>query len=279
MSPGVLFLVLAGAFLHALWNVIVKGGSEKLYELGINALGAGLCAFMLVFFVPLPQGESIWILPLSALFHFLYYLSMAGAYRVADLTLCYTVMRGSAPMLTALALLACGSNLPLSGWAGISLLCAGIFCLALQAARLAGSQSRGIIYALRTALAITAYTLADGFGARLSGNGFSYCVWLFILNIAPINAWLLLKSDSSYVAYLRKRVRIGLAGGLASFLSYGIAIWAMTVAPIALVAGLRETSVIFAMLLAVLFLRERLTPLRVSAVALVAAGAVLARLG
>ncbi|MBD5640977.1 MAG: EamA family transporter [Desulfovibrio sp.] len=277
MSTFVLFCVLGGALLHATWNIIVKGGSNKLYEIGMNALGGGLGAALLLPFLPLPEAGCLPLLALSCCCHLVYYLCMAAAYRIADLSLGYTIMRGSAPILTALALMLVGQPLGLNGWLGVLLLCAGVFCLAIQ--QKAKGSLKGILYSLRTSFAIMAYTLSDGFGARLSGDSLSYTCWIFFLNIFPVHIYIFLKEGAGYLPYLRKRAIPGLSGGVAGLASYGIAIWAMTVAPIALVAALRESSVIFGMILAVIFLGERLTLLRLVAILLVAAGAMLARLG
>lgn len=279
MSIQVLLLVLLGALFHASWNIIVKGGSNKLFETGMNALGGGIGAALILPFLPLPAPASWGLLLLSSLFHLTYYLCMAAAYRIADLTLSYTIMRGSAPILTALALFLGGTPLPLTGWAGVLLLCAGVFSLAVQQKVSHGGSLKGLVYSLRTAFVIMAYTLADGFGARASGDAVAYTCWIFFLNIFPINIYIFFRHGAEYMPYLKKRAKIGITGGFAGLASYGIAIWAMTMAPIALVAALRETSVIFGMLLAVLFLGEKLTPLKVLAILLVVCGAMLARLG
>lgn len=277
MSPSVFSLVLLAAIFHATWNVIVKGGKNKLFEAAFNALGGGLGACCLLPLVGFPPITCWLLLGLSVGFHLLYSLSMASTYRVADLTLGYPLMRGAAPLLTAFALLAIGVSLPFCGWLGILLLCAGIFTLAFQQ-RKSGSLE-GVLLALRTALAISAYTLADGYGARAAGESLVYTVWLFIFNLFPLNIYCWFARREEFAAYARKRLFIGISGGLCGLASYGIAIWAMTVAPIALVAALRETSVIFGVILAVLFLHEKLTFMRALAIVLVAFGAVLARLG
>lgn len=279
MATYVILLVLAGALLHATWNIIVKGGDNKLYEIGLNALGGGLGAVFFLPFLTLPDQKCWWLLGLSCCCHLTYYLCMAAAYRVADLSLGYTIMRGTAPMLTALALLLLGNHLGSLGWMGIILICSGIFALALQQMTNHAGSLKGITYSLRTSLVIMCYTLADGFGARLSGDSISYTCWIFFLNIFPLNIYILLKCGKDYLQYIKKRGRIGIGGGVCGLASYGIAIWAMTMAPIALVAALRETSVIFGMIMAVLFLGEKLTPLRILAIFLVVAGAMIVRLG
>ena len=279
MPLYVILAVLGAAFLHATWNIIVKGGSNKLFETAMNALGGGLGAMFILPFLPVPDRACWPLLALSCVCHLTYYICMAAAYRVADLSLGYTIMRGTAPMLTALAMTFLGARLGLTGWSGVLLLCGGIFCLALEQKLQHRGNLKGILYSLRTSFVIMGYTLSDGFGARLSGDAVSYACWIFFLNIFPIHIYVFLKSGREYLGYLRKRGAIGIGGGLCGLGSYGIAIWAMTIAPIALVAALRETSVIFGMLMAVSFLHERLGFLRLLAILLVLAGAIMARLG
>ena len=228
---------------------------------------------------PLPDKNTWGFLALSCCCHLAYYLCIAAAYKVADLSLGYTIMRGTAPMLTALVLCVLDVPLSLAGWGGVLLLCSGILTLALeqQVSRKAGLK--GIFYSLRTAFVIMGYTLADGYGARASGDGLSYACWIFFLNILPLHCYVLGRYGKDYLHYLRKRAVVGIGGGLAGLGSYGIAIWAMTVAPIALVAALRESSVLFGMFLAVIFLGEKLSPVRVLAILLVMGGAVMLHLG
>ncbi|AVD71127.1 DMT family transporter [Desulfobulbus oralis] len=279
MSGQIIFLVLGAALLHASWNIIVKGGANKLYESAMNALGGGLGALCLLPFLPLPDKNTWGFLALSCCCHLAYYLCITAAYKVADLSLGYTIMRGTAPMLTALVLCVLDVPLSLAGWGGVLLLCSGILTLALeqQVSRKAGLK--GIFYSLRTAFVIMGYTLADGYGARASGDGLSYACWIFFLNILPLHCYVLGRYGKDYLHYLRKRAVVGIGGGLAGLGSYGVAIWAMTVAPIALVAALRESSVIFGMFLAVIFLGEKLSPVRVLAILLVMGGAVMLHLG
>ena len=279
MSGQIILLVLGAALLHASWNIIVKGGDNKLYESAMNALGGGFGALCLLPFLPLPDKSAWGFLALSCCCHLTYYLCIAAAYKVADLSLGYTIMRGTAPMLTALVLCVLGVPLSLTGWGGVLLLCSGILTLALDQKFSRKAGLKGILYSLRTSFVIMGYTLADGYGARASGDGVSYTCWIFFLNIFPLHLYVLGRYGKDYLHYLRKRAVVGISGGLAGLGSYGIAIWAMTVAPIALVAALRETSVIFGMLMAVVFLGEKLSPVRVLAILLVMGGAMILRLG
>ena len=279
MPLHIVLLVLVAAMLHATWNVIVKGGDNKLFESAMNSLGGALGVLCLAPFVSLPPTDTLWLLGLALLVHLLYYLCITSAYREADLSLCYPVMRGTAPMLTALVLCVAGAPLSPVGGAGVVVLCAGIVSLALEQKFSRHAGMRGIFLALRTSVCIMCYTLADGYGARATGNALTYIFWLHLLNAVPIHTLVLARHGRAYAAYLRRRWLFGLVSGLAGLGSYGIAVWAMCLAPIALVAALRETSVIFAMILAVFFLGERLTKARVFAVLLVLAGAMILRLG
>lgn len=278
MSLGIILLILSAAVLHATWNVIVKGGENKLFETAINALGGGLATMFFLPFLPLPDPAAWPFLLLSCLFHLGYYFCISAAYKYVDLSYGYTIMRGCAPMMTALALSFLGEPLPLAGWLGILLLCGGVLTLTTDSLRSSGFQLKGTLAALGTSVVIMCYTLSDGFGARASGNGISYTCWIFFLNIFLLNGYVLARYGKSYVVYLRGRAKMGLFGGLCGLGSYGIALWAMTVAPIALVAALRETSVIFGMLMAILFLGEKCTAARVIAIITVVCGAMAVRL-
>lgn len=279
MSISLIFLVLGAAFLHATWNIIVKGGTNKIFETALNALGGGLGAALFLPFLPAPAPDCWHLLALSCVFHLTYYFGVAATYRTTDLSIGYAIMRGTAPMLTALAISLFGTPLKLMAWLGILLLCSGILSLAFPANQQNRDSRKGLLLALATAFMIMGYTLADGFGARLSGNSVSYACWLFVINIFPIHFYILIRHGRQYAAYLKTRAAIGIGGGFCGLASYGIAIWAMTRAPIALVAALRETSVIFGMILAVIVLGEKLTARRVFAILLVVAGAMAARLG
>lgn len=279
MSGYIIMLVLAAAFLHAAWNIIVKGGENKLYEAAMNALGGGLGAIILLPFLPMPDRAAWGFLALSGCCHLTYYLCIAAAYRVTDLSLGYTIMRGTAPMLTAITLCIFGVPLNLFGWIAVILLCSGILMLALEQKLAHKGSIKGLLYSLRTSFVIMGYTLADGYGARVSGDSVSYACWIFFLNIFPLHIYIFARYGRDYLYYLKRRALPGISGGLCGLGSYGIAIWAMTLAPIALVAALRETSVIFGTIMAVIFLGEHLTLIRLIAIMLVMAGAMLIRLG
>lgn len=277
MSTSLMLLILAASLLHATWNIIIKSGDNKLFETGLLTTGGFLLCLLILPFVPLPDARSWPYLAASSCCHTVYYIYLAVAYEKVDLSLGYTVMRGTAPLITSLVLLVLGTQLSLPAFGGILVLCSGILCLASDAVR-SGAGLRGIEVSLVTAVLIAGYTLLDGLGARESGNGAAYACWLFVLKMFPLTAYILLRYRRAYLSYARKRPVPGLLGGVACVLSYGLAIWAMTKAPIPVVAALRETSVIFGLLLSIAILHEKFTRLRAIAVLLVAAGAAILKL-
>ena len=273
MQLDILLIVLGAALLHAAWNAIIKGGGNALFEAVLKTLGSGAAVCCALPFLPLPAAQSLPYLAASCVIHLAYYTLLGLSYRNVDMSIAYTVMRGTAPLLTALVLVfVLGVPLFAGGWLGVALLSMGILTLSVDALRQGKLAWRGCCLALANALVIMCYTLADGYGGRASLNPVSYACWLFFLNAFPMSLVVYWRYRGEFTAYVRRRWRFGLLGGVCSLGSYGIAIWAMTKAPIAMVAALRESSVLFGMLLAVVFLGERITLFRVLAVLLVAAG-------
>jgi drug/metabolite transporter (DMT)-like permease len=266
ISVGVTLAVLAAALLHATWNVLVKAGADKELETINIALGSGLVALVAALFLPAPARASWPWVAGSALVHILYFVFLAGAYRWGELSYTYPVMRGGGPMIVALVgALVLGELLPLHQTLGILLVCAGI--LAFAAGR---HDARATAFALANAVVIAAYTLIDGQGARASGAPASYTMWFFAANGAVICAYGVARRGRAVGTYWRAHWLKALIGGSCAVGAYGIALWAMTRAPIAVVAVLRETAVIFGAFIAYFVLHEKLTRRR-----LVATGAVM----
>jgi len=266
----VLLIVLFAAILHASWNAIVKSGSDKRLEAAMVAAGAGLVAAVILPFLPLPTAASWPWLAASVVIHQLYFVMVAAAYRAGDMGHTYPLMRGSAPLIVALAsapLL--GESLTATSWAGIGLICGGILLLALHGR----ANHRATLIALGNALVIALYTLVDGTGVRLSGHALSYVLWLHLLTGVPPLIWLWMRNAAVVKTQIQTRVALMLAGGLCTVGSYGLALWAMTQAPLANVAALRETSVLFAVAISALILREGNGLRRLATGVLVVAGA------
>lgn len=274
-----MFLVLFGAALHATWNAIIKAGSDTLLDTILVTCGAASIAALALPFVPLPEKASWPYLAASVAIHFGYFSLVALAYRTGELSYAYPIMRGSAPPLTAVvAAVIVREPMSLGAWLGIALISAGILTLTGDSWRSGRLHFATCGFGLLNAIVIVAYTLVDGIGVRLAGNAWSYILWLFVLIPFPLLGLVLLTRPRAFVTQLHTRWKPGFLGGVCTTSSYGLALWAMTVAPIALVAALRETSVIFGTVFASLFLKERFGLVRYLAAAAVTAGAVAIKL-
>jgi len=280
MENFVFLAVLFAAACHAGWNALIKVGLDPLSTTTLISLGAGLVALALVPLVGMPASAAWPWLIASVIVHLCYFASLIESYRTGDLGQVYPIARGSAPLMTAAATTVfVGEKLSLIGWTGILSLVAGVLLLSARGGReLAEVDRRAIGFALFTALTICAYSVVDGIGARLSANPNAYSVWLFIGIAFVMLPYAIYRDGPDVIPAMRRFWRRGLAGGALQLLSYGIAIWAMTAAPIAIVATLRETSVLFGAVIAVVVLKEPLRAARVVAACLIVCGLILIRL-
>jgi len=280
MDPFVFIAVLFAAACHAGWNAAIKRGLDPLATTVLISLGATIVAAL---FLPLVGSPAVAAWPwcaASVLVHLGYFAALIESYRAGDMGQVYPIARGSAPLLTAAATtLFLGERLGLLGWCGIVLLVAGVMLLSLGGGReLARLDRKAVGFALCTALTICAYSVIDGVGGRLAGSANAYSVALF-LGIGPVMLiYALARRGREVILMMGRNWGTGLAGGTLQLGSYGIAIWAMTLAPIALVAALRETSVLFGAVIAVVFLKEPLRASRIAAALMIVAGLTLIRL-
>ena len=267
---------MAAALLHASWNAIVKSAGDKfLTTIVVTASAAALSAALLPFLVP-PAAASWPYAAASAVFQIIYFLLVARTYQVADMSQAYPLMRGTAPLIVALVSeFQLGDVLSPTAWAGITAICLGIFSMALGSKV---SDRKGVYLALLNALVIAAYTLIDGAGVRRSAAPAAYTLWVFLLTGLPLTLWAVWARSAVFIPYFRRHWRLGLAGGVGTTASYGLALWAMTVAPVAVVSALRETSILFGALIAALVLREHVGPRRLVAACIIAGGAAILRL-
>jgi drug/metabolite transporter (DMT)-like permease len=275
MSLALIALVLAAAALHAAWNVIVKAAPDQRVEVIIVAVAAALVAALSLPLLPTPAPASWPYLLASVLIQFIYFQLLGLVYRHGELSYAYPLMRGTAPLLTALiGSLAIDEHLGAGGWLGVLLLSGGVLVLGADYRRSGGLGWSVTGFGLLNALVIAAYTIVDGIGVRVSAAPWSYIAWLFFLNGIPLILQAAVAAPRRFLMYAAGRWRPALLCGLCMTASYGAALWAMTRAPVALIAALRETSVLFATLFAALFLKERLGVARCAAVVLVTAGAI-----
>ena len=257
LTLGITLAVLGAGFLHAGWNALLKSspGGDALLDTATVVAGSALWGLAVVPFVPLPAGAAWPYMATSAVIHFGYYLTLAQAYRTGDLSFAYPLMRGTAPLIVALLGIAFLRELPTAPMAlGILLISLGIVSIAFVQRR--KHPATAAYWAFANAGLIAVYTLVDAAGARASGNAASYVSWLIFLEGLPFLVWVVARRGQMAIRYLRSSATRGLIGGACSLAAYGIVLWAMTQAPVAAVAALRETSVLFAALMGSLWLRE-----------------------
>ena len=279
LPVDVTLLVLLAALMHASWNAIAKSGANKLLDITAMALAGGVLCALALPFLPVPEPEAWPWLAASLLLHFLYFMALVGAYSSADLSHAYPLMRGVAPLFVALfGVVLLDDHLTLSMWAGVALISTGILLPFLLLSGKNKNLLRGSSFALANAVVIAAYTLVDGLGTRLSAHPLSYCLWLFLLDPMPILAIALARHGSGVWRHIQQRWLPCTLGGVLTVGAYGIVLWAMTRAPIAAVAALRETSVIFAALIGSVFLREGFGVPRIVGAVLMACGIAALRL-
>jgi len=275
LTPGITLAVLGAALLHAAWNAMLKGGRDPTLDMALVVAGGALVALPFLPFVRLPAPASWPYLGASIVIHVGYYTALAGTYRAGDLSHGYPLMRGVAPLLVAGFGATVLGELPGAWmWLGILLIAGGVIGIAFVGGASFLHNRRATAWALANAALIAAYTLVDGTGVRLAGSAASYSAWMFFLDGFPyflIIAWL---RRSDLMPYLRGHWQRGLAGGAFSVAAYAIALWAMTLAPIAAVAALRETSVIFAALLGTWLLKEPFGRARLAGAAAVVCGVI-----
>ncbi len=278
MSPLVFSAVLFAALLHATWNALIKVSGDRLVIMGVTTAITSVLVIPFLFLLPAPAAESWPYLIASAGVHSIYMLVLVRAYGLGDFAQVYPLSRGSAPLLTAiLGFLLLNETMDALEIAGMLLIVTGIFGLALETSAGILQLSRpALLYSLLTGLCITVYSLVDGAGVRLSGNSLSFILWMFFFDglLVPL------------VAYARRPRRILIetirvvwkSAALVSLLStigYALIVWAFNQERIAPVAVLRETSVLFAMLISIFLIKEAFSALRVLIVALILSGIVL----
>ena len=287
MSGTVFAAVLFAALLHASWNALVKSSGDKELDTAlVHALGAIVAVPMLVLVGP-PRPAAFPFIATSLVIHIGYYIALAGAYKHGDLGLTYPIMRGSAPLLVALVGgVLIGESPSGAAWWGILGITFGVAMVGLSHAGEALHHRKALLYAFANAVIIALYTLVDGSGVRANAaagsSALSYVVMLFVLDGLPYTLYVWLRRTPEQrrqiAGYASRRWPVAMLGGSASIGSYGIALWAMTRAPVASVAALRESSVLFAAAIGCVMLKEPFGVQRVLGTMVIMAGMVALRL-
>jgi drug/metabolite transporter (DMT)-like permease len=280
LTLGITLAVLGAGFLHAAWNALLKSsaGGDATLDTAAVVAGSSVWGLVVVPFTGLPQPAAWPYMAASAVIHFGYYVTLAQAYRAGDLSFAYPLMRGTAPLIVTMLGSIFLRELPTPPMIlGILLISLGIVSIAFVGRRTHPPSAAW--WALANATIIAAYTVVDGSGARASGNAAAYVAWLIFLEGIPFVVWVIARRGRPALAYLRGSMRNGLVGGACSLAAYGIVLWAMTRAPIAAIAALRETSVLFAALMGSIWLKEGFAWRRLAGAASVVAGIAALKLG
>ena len=279
MTSAIAGLVLLAAMLHAGWNAMAKSGGSPQYSIASYRLLSALVCLPLLFFFPIPLADSWAMLLASTVIHTAYYVTLSKSYRVGDLSQVYPLFRGLAPVLVVIgAAIFAGEVLGPGAMVGIGLVSLGLISITFAGGRIGKIPPLALRWGLITSVLIAAYTVADGIGVRAAGNPFSYIIWLFVLEPIPIGLWLLAKDRAGWFGYMRAKPGKICAGAAAAASAYAMVIYAMGVAPMALVSSLRETSVIFAALIGSLLFHEPFGRQRIIAATLVCCGVALIKI-
>ena len=279
MSTTVFIAVIAAALLHAIWNAIVKGGNDKRLNMTALVLGSIPISIIVLIVFSFSKMESWSFIGASVLVQLAYHFTLLVAYEKGDLSQVYPVARGSAPLIVAIfSILFLGERYNLTQLFSIALIISGILVTAFAKQANGHRNVAATQFALLTGCCIAAYSIIDAFGAKLAENAFSYfaCIAIGYGVAFPILAeW----QTPGLINRIPKEAKTSFfIGGNATFIAYAIVVWAFTQAPITLVTALRETSISFALVIGVLFLREKFNLFQVIAVAMTVVGAVLLKL-
>ena len=256
MSINFIFLlIIFSALCHAVWSAIIKSSKNPLSLMGITSILEVTIFLPLTFTVPFPSIEVWYFLIATVIIHVFYRLNVIYSYRYGDLSYIYPISRGSSCLFVAIiSILFLSSDISVAGFVGILIVCIGLFLISYS--KNLSFNFRGFALAISTAILITAYTLVDGVGVRLSENGFSYIYWLFTLNGIPLLIIGLISKNG-----LRKTETYtfssGIVAGIFATSSYAIVVWSMQFIEIAYVSSIREISIVIAAIIGMIFLFEK----------------------
>jgi drug/metabolite transporter (DMT)-like permease len=266
---------LVAALLHAAWNAGLKAGNDRLIDAALLFSVAGVIGIASTFLAPPMKLEAAAWIALTAALHLPYVYLLARAYELGELSHVYTIARGLPPLMIAglAAVTVAEIPTPLAVF-GIGLISIGILTVGMSA----GAHREGTLIAAAVAVTIALYSVSDGIGVRVAGDAVAYNGWLFFAVGAVTLAMALVLRGRGVAAYARANWRRAVIGGALAFVSYGLVLWAMTFASIAGVSAFRETSVVFAALIGMLFFGEGAGVRRIVGATIVALGAVVLKL-
>ena len=271
MTVSVFSLVLLAAALHAIWNAVIKGTGDKTIAIGLVALGHMVLGLIGAAILPLPDIRVIPFIIASTLIHWGYYYGLTTAYKFGDLSLIYPIARGISPVIvTFFAFFWIDERLSWVEMSGVLLISSGILFLGLRS--LSNEKSiTALVFALTTGVLIAAYSVTDGFGVRLTKNPLSYIAWLFIAE-GFVVFYIFGRFKVRLLTSSFSEIMLGFFAGVISTIAYGLALYAKSLAPLGIVTALRETSVIIATLIGVVWFKEKPIGYRIAAASIVFCG-------
>ena len=251
----IFILILFAALCHAGWSTIVKH-HKSFSIMGMTCIVEIVVFTPLVFFVPFPPLEIWYFIIASVILHGLYRLSVIYSYKFGDLSFVYPIARGGSSLLIViLTLIILQEHISLLGIAGILTVCIGIFLISYSKNNKFNFSA--FILATSTAFLIAFYTIIDGMGVRLSENKFSFLFWLLLLNGIPLLLISIFSKEKLLSNLNTKIIFWGIPAGILAILSYGIVVWSMQYLEIAYVSSIRETSIVLATIMGLIFLDEK----------------------
>jgi len=278
MPVQVLFVVLAAAFLHATWNFFVKRSEDKYRGMSSVVLGHAPLAAAMIVLTPMPHAASYPYIIAGALLHTGYQMFLLNSYRFGNLSSVYPIARGIAPVLVAsFSIVILGVGFGAFELFAIGFIAVGLISLAFGSKKDSPGNWQGSALALVTGIFIASYTLVDGLGARQAGNAVGFYGWLSTINACIFSVIMKWTRPGLFRTTVITDWRITISLGSISFLAYSLAIWGFTMAPIALVAALRETSIVFAFFLGIYFLKEKVTKIKIVSIILISCGVIVLR--
>ena len=277
-------LALMAAFLHALFGALQKGRHDPwLSRAAIDAVYAVLAAPFALLVVPWPEPHMWPIFAGAFVIHTFYKLAHAMTFQRGAYGVVYPVVRGTGPFFAVIgAGLVFGEHFTAGQWAGVAVLMAGIFGLALYNLRTVSVDREtmvpALLWAVVTGAFVALYTTYDAYGIRATADPFTFLAWFFVIDgvFMPVYMWPRWRRLPS--SEMRPLLRRGLVGAIVAYLSFGAILLATRIGPVGEAAVLRETSVVFAALIARVVLGERVGPRRLGLMAMIAAGAVTVKL-
>lgn len=269
-------LIIFSAIIHAVYNALIKAAKDKLVARMLMAVASSLFMVPVAFFVPLPSSELFVLLAGTAFVHFAYQMAQIKSLQYADFTLAYPISRGTAPLLIAgLAPFVLGDVVETWQLVGIAIISLAILSMAFSAP---SGNAIGLAFAVLTGIAIAVYTLIDAKGTRMSEHPATFIIWFFIFDSLIISTYTITRHGKRLSVAFSHEWKLAMLNGVLGICTFGAALLAFRFGNAPVMAALRETSVLFAMLIGFIFLGERFGPKRTLAIIAIAIGVMVIRL-